>query len=161
MIVGVGSLHYSIIKMYATSSIFKEVLLHQVSLEMFDLAICVRWPILPNIKSSCHTLKHHLERLLLIICVRTAPFKNPQKHMSFPKGSAIRTCEISVSEDAPWEVLHVQKKRRSTSDLRASLKHILVLLQPPLPNEFILSLTVNVKWFFMSKNTRGLRCSLS
>lgn len=46
MIVGVGSLHYSIIKMYATSSIFKEVQLGHVSLEMFDWAGCVRWPIL-------------------------------------------------------------------------------------------------------------------
>lgn len=102
--VGVGSLHYSIIKMYATSSIFKEVQLHHVSLEMFNLAICVHWPILPNIKSYHHMLKRHF----LMICVRTAPFKNPHKHMSFAKGSPIRTCEISVSEDAPREVQHVQ-----------------------------------------------------
>lgn len=54
------------------------------------------------------------------LCENSSLPKPTETYVS-PKGSAIRTCEIAVSEDAPWEVLHVQE-RRSTSDLHAIAK---------------------------------------
>lgn len=138
MIVGVGSLHYSIIKMYATSSIFKEVQLHHVSLEMFNFAICVHWPILPNIKSYYHMLKcHFLTDNFWLSVWEWLPTKTHRNICLSQKDQQLEFVRFLFLKMLHGKYRMCSRKENPHLILMLLLKHILLLLQPSIPTKFV------------------------